>query len=258
MIIDYRMIIESLKLKTILDILLQIDYGLNFPGLNLEISRPNEEILIIAANYSDLYYISCTIQGQEQGQEIDNNCKHLVIPKDGVEKLYQLITLWPKSVVKLSDVNGLIAMEVVGHGQLVRERPVYVECLFQPAINDYIIEPPSMNYNCIINSKNLKQMLEFCNAVSDGIFLEIRGKSLSVSSSNASLATIVELEELIEPPSKKIKLSTEAIKLIISFLNKLINKFNLVYLLFIEHDTAFSIRIKFDELTTIQIYTIHD
>jgi hypothetical protein len=250
------MIIESQKLKVILDLLLHFD--LNFPGLNLEISKPNEEFLIIAANYSDLYYISCTINISAEYNQENFDTNHLVIPKDGVEKLYQLITLWPKSVVKLCDANGLIAMEVVNHGQLVRERPVYVECLFQPAINDYIVEPPSMKYNCVINSRNLKQMLEFCTAISDGIFLEIRGRTLSVSSSNSSLATIVELEELIEPPSKKIKLSTEANKLIISFLNKLVNKFNLVYLLFIEHDTAFSIRVNFDELTTIQIYTIHD
>jgi len=114
-----------------------------------------------------------------------------------------------------------------------------------------------MRYNCIVNSRNLKQMLEFCISVSDGIFLEIRNESLSISSTNSSLATLVELEELVQKPSKRIKLSTEANSLIISFLNKLVNKFNLVYLLFIEHDTAFSIRINFDELTTIQIYTIH-
>lgn len=249
------MIIESQKLKTILDLLLHLD--LDFPGLNLEISKSNEEYLIIAANYSDLYYISCIINISNEFDQ-DNFDTHLVIPKDGVKKLYHLITLWPKSVVKINNVNGLISLEIVNHGQLVRERPVYVECLFQPAINDYTIEPPTMKYNCIVNSKNLKQMLEFCSAVSDGIILEVRDKSLAISSSDSSLATIVELEELIEKPIRKIKLSTEANNLIISFLNRFVNKFNLVYLLFIEYDTAFSIRINFDDLTTIQIYTIHN
>jgi hypothetical protein len=246
------MIIESQRLKTILDLILHQD--LNFPSLNLEISKTNEEYLTIAVNYSDAYYISCIINFIVDCEEV----KHIVIPKEGVLKLYQMTTLWPKAVIKIGQVNGLVSLEVVQHGQLVRERPVYVECLFQPAINDYIIAPPTMRYNCIVNSRNLKQMLEFCTSVSDGVFLEIRNKSLAISSTNSSLATLVELDELVETPSKRIKLSTEANNLIISFLNKLVNKFNLVYLLFIEHDTAFSIRINFDELTTVQIYTIHD
>jgi hypothetical protein len=250
------MIIDAQRLKAILDLLLHFD--LDFPGLNLELSKSNEEYVVIAANYNDLYYISCVINISNEPTQDNFDIEHLVIPKDGVQKLYQMITFWPKSAVKIANTNGLISLEIVSHGTLVRERPVYVECLFQPAINDYVIEPPAMKYNCVVNSKNLKQMLEFCTAVSDGIYLEIRGKSLSVSSTNSSLATLVELEELVETPSKKIKLSTEANNLIISFLNKLVSKFNLVYLLFIERDTAFSIKINFDEFTSVQIYTIHD
>jgi hypothetical protein len=251
------MIIESQKLKVILDLILCFD--LDFPGLNLEISKSkSNDYLIIAANYNDLYYISYTINIANEINQENFDVNYLVIPKDGVKKLYQLTTLWPKSVVKITGSNGLVSFEVVEHGQLVRERPVYIECLFQPAINDYIIEPPPMRYNCVVNSRNLKQMLEFCMLVNDGIILEIRENWLSISSTNSSIATLVELEEILEKPSKKIKLSTEANSLIISFLNKLVNKFNLVYLLFIEHDTAVSIRIKIDELNTIQIYTIHD
>jgi len=252
------MIIYAQKLKIILDLLLHQD--LDFPGLNLEISKSNEEYLTIAINYSDSYYISYIINiSNEDNSEVNfEDIKHLVVPKDGVLKLYQMTILWPKSVIKIEQVNGLVTLEVVQHGQLVRENPVYVECIFQPAVNEYIIEPPTMRYNCIVNSRNLKQMLEFCSSVKDGIFLEIKNNSLAISNTNSSLATLVELEELVKKPSKKIKLSAEANNLIISFLNKLVNRFNLVYLLFIEHDSAFSIRINFDELTTIQIYTLHD
>jgi len=189
-----------------------------------------------------------------QNQDIDTD--NIVVPKDGIKKLHQLTTLWPKSVVKISNVNGLISLEIVSHGHLMREREVQVDCFFKPAINDYVINPPTMSYNCIVNSKNLKQMLEFC-MINDGVVLEIKNKSLMISNTDFSLATMVELEELIEKPSERIKLSAEANNLIISFLNKLVNKFNLVYLLFIEHESAFSIRINFDEVTTIQIYTVH-
>ncbi len=249
------MIIEAQKLKAILDLLLHLD--LNFPGLNLEILS-NEEYITIAANYSDTYYISCIINITNEVNHDNFNIKHLVIPKDGVIKLYQMTSLWPKSVIKIDEINGLVSLEVAAHGPLLRERPVHIECLFQPATSDYVIESPTMKYNCVVNSKNLKQMLEFCTLINNGIFLEIREKSLSVSSTDSSLVTLVELEELVKKPSKKIKLSTEANSLIISFLNKFVNKFNLVYLLFIEHDLAFSIRINFDDFTTIQIYTIHD
>ncbi len=255
------MIINAQRLKIILDLLLHTD--LDFPDLNLEISKSNEEHITIAVNYSDMYYISCTINITNEPDYDNFNTNHLVIPREGVLILYQMTILWPKSVINIAQNNGIISLELIQHGQLVRERPVYVECLFQPATNNYLIEPPSMRYNCVVNSRNLKQMLEFCNhlnnaSLNDGIFLEIRNKSLSITSTNSSLATLVELEELVETPSKRIKLSTEANNLIISFLNKLINKFHLVYLLFIEHDTAFSIMINFDEFTTIQIYTIHD
>lgn len=255
------MIIESLKLKSYLDLILHLDLDLDscFPSLNLEISNSISEndinYLTIAANYSDDYYISINILNESNEYEL-NDC--LIIPKEGVIKLYQLTTLWPKSSVKITNVNNLILLEVVSHGNLVRERPVYIECLFNPAINEYIIEPPSMNYNCIANTKNLKQMIEFCSGIKEGIIIEIRNKNLSISSSDLSIATLVELEEIVENPCNKIKLSAEAIKLIISFLNKLINKFNLVYLLFIEKDKAFSIKIKFDDNTIIQIFTIHD
>jgi hypothetical protein len=252
------MILESLKFKNILDLLYHPD--IDSDSLNLEISKSDEDHVTIAVNYSDLYYVSCNmnISNEVNHDNYDFN-GNLVIPKNGLIKLYQLIGLWPKSTIKIQKINDLVSLDIINHGQLVRERPVYVECFFQQAINNYIIEPPTMRYNCVVNSKNLKQMLEFCNMIgSNGINLEIKEKSLSITSSDLSLATLVELEELVIKSSKKIKLSTEANKLIISFLNKLVNKFNLVYLLFIEEDTAFSIRINFDKYTTIQIYTIHD
>jgi hypothetical protein len=249
------MILESQRLKVILDLLLHSEFNSN--SLNLEISKFDEEHLIIAANYGDLYYISCMMNISNEPNYDNFNIGHLVISKDGVTKLNQMINLWPKSTIRIDEQNGLVLLEIVSHGQLLRERPVYIECLFQPAINDYIITPPTMEYNCIVNSKNLKQMLEFCMINNNSIVLEIRDKSLTISSIDSSLSTLVELEELIRP-SKRIKLSAEANNLIISFLSKLVNKFNLVYLLFIEDETAFSIRIKFDDITIIQIYTIHE
>jgi hypothetical protein len=251
-----KMIIDAQRLKNILDLLLHTEF--KCLSMNLEISKLNEEYLTIAVNYSDSYYISCIINISNEVNLENFNISYIVIPKDGLIKLYQIVGLWPKSTIKIDKINGLISIEVIKHGQLVRERPVYVECIFQPTVNDYIIQPPTMRYNCIVNSKNLKQMLEFCTIINGDIFLEIREKSLSIMSTDSSLATLVELEELVEKPSKKIKLFTEGINLIISFLNSLVSKFNLAYLLFIEEEWSFSIRIKFDDFTTIQIYTIHD
>jgi hypothetical protein len=90
--------------------------------------------------------------------------------------------------------------------------------------------------------------------------MEIKDKSLLISqnSENSSICTLIELDELVIKPSKRIKLLADANNLIISFLSKLITRFNLVYLMFIESDSAFSIKINFDEYTTIQIYTIHE
>jgi len=248
------MILDSQRLKSIFDLLVHQDFRTD--SLNLEISRLSEDHVVLAVNYGDLYYISCTINTSNEVD--DEDIGHIVVPKDGLVKLNQLVNTWPKSSVKIVKTDGLISFEVVTHGQLLREKPVHVECLFQPAVNDYVVEPPTMKYNCVVNSKNLKQMLEFCSSVSDGVFIEVRDGSLAVSSTNSSLATLVELDELVRRPSKRIKLSTEANGLVIAFLSRLVSKFNLVYLLFIEHETAFSIRIEFDELTTIQIYAIHD
>ncbi len=250
------MIIDALRLKTILDFILHIGIKEIGDSLNLEISRL-DEFLIIAANYGDCYYISYTINISNELNNDNYDFNNLIIPKNGVIKLFQMINIWPKCTVKIETINNLISLEIVEHGKLVRENPVYVECFFEQDVNNYAISPPPMEYNCSINSKNLKQMLEFCNTVNDGIFLEIKEKSLSISSSNSSIATLVDLEELIRKPSKKIKLSYESNYFIISFLNKIVNKYNLVYLLFIEDETAFSIKVGIDDLTTIQIYTEH-
>lgn len=250
------MIIESIRLKYIFDLILHLDF--DFPKFNLEISKKNEDFLIIAANYSDRYYISFTINISNEINRDNYNVDYMVISKKSVLKIYQLITLWPKSIIKIDNYEDVITCEVISHGSLVRENPVHVECTFELSINDYIIESPNMNYNCIVNSKNLKQMLEFCNSVDSDICLEIKNNSLSISTSDTYIATLVELDKLIKKPSNKIILPTEANNLIISFLNKIVNKYNLLYLLFIEHDHAFSIKINIDDLNTLQIYTIHN
>lgn len=252
------MIFDAHRLKLILDILVHSE--LDLISLKIELSKSDNN-LILATNYGDFYYISCIINMSNEidyiiNDEYDNY--DIVIPKEGIVKLYQMINFWPKSKIKIDQKNKLIYVDIVDHGQLVRERPVYVECLFEPSVDDYVMNVPKMKYNCVVNSKNLKQMLEFCSYANDGISIEIKDKSLSIMSYNSSLATLVELEEIVEKPNKKIKLSAEAIRLIVSFLNKLVNKFNLVYLLFIESESAFSIKINFDEITTIQIYAIHD
>ena len=178
----------------------------------------------------------------------------IIIPRDGLIKLVKLVNLWPKSSVSIYRDNG-ICVEIVDMQQTVRERPVHVDCVFQVGVNDYIIEPPPMEYNCIVNSRNLKQMIDFCTSV-DGVYLEIIGGALHVSSADLSVTTSVQLETIVKIPRGKIKLSTEANSLIIAFLEKII-RFNTVYLLFIERDTAFSIRVNFDEGVVFQIYVVH-
>ena len=264
------MIFEASKLRQILDL---IHHEWEYL-VNLEIST-TEEYLTIAVNYGDLYYISYVIN---ISNEVNNEPNfYIVLSNEALDKLSQISTFWPKSSVSILSKGDHISIDIVGHGQLLREKPVYVECVFQPAINDYIINAPSMKYNCSVNSKNLKQMLEFCNC-SEGITISVNDKvsagdaaggardretatgggNLSITNTNSSLATQVQLEELVTKPSDKIKLSAEANKLVISFLSKLVSRFNLVYLLFIEPESAFSIHVKLDDLTYAQIYTIHD
>lgn len=256
------MIIQVNKLKNIFEVILNTD--LNFPQLNLEIFS-DEYYLTIAANYNDNYYISCIIDLNNTNSvftlnDLNNlrDIKSLIIPRDGVIKLLQITTLWPKSTIQIMEINNLISFQIVNFGLLTRENPVQIDCLFNPSVNDYIIYPPTMNYNCIVNSRNLKQMLEFCSVSKKGVNLQINNKNLVVSSIDESISTVVQLDEVVDNPYIKIKLCAEANNLIINFLNKLLYKFNLVYLLFIEKDSAFSIRVIFDDSTTIQIYTVHE
>jgi hypothetical protein len=250
------MIFESIKLKSILELIFHPLDG----EINLEISKVESDMnmnINISLNYGNKYYIRCSYEVSDVSDVNDNSI--IVVPKEGILKLYNLVNLWPKSKVNIEQKNGMITFDIVDHGKLIRENPVTVECLFKESINDYVINPPKMRYNCSINSKNLKQMLEFCNN-SKGVILEVKDKSLIIINvgNELSLSTLVDLEELIEPPSKKMILSVEAINLIISFLNKIIVGTNFVYLLFLENENAFSIKINIDEFTTIQIYTIHD
>ena len=56
--------------------------------------------------------------------------------------------------------------------------------------------------------------------------------------------------------TKTIKLEENTNKVIVSLLSKLLNKTNLVYLLFLEPRNAFSIRVEL-ESSTLQLFTIH-
>jgi hypothetical protein len=242
------MIIEASKLRGILDFIFH-EYK---HSVNLEISSSDDEnYLIFAVNYGDLYYISYKIA---MTNEIEENV-YIVLSKYALTKLDKLTNLWPKCTIKILYTKECISVEVVNSGQLLRERQVAVECVFEKSSNDYIISANNMNHNCIVNSRNLKQMLEFCYDSNEGIILELRNKNLLVSNSNCS--TLVELDEIISIPPKPIKLSAEANQLIISFLNKLV-KYNTVYLLFIEPENAFSIKVKTTDSEYLQLYTIHD
>jgi hypothetical protein len=246
------MIIESIKLKQIFDF--SFFPEIDTECVNLEISRVDHND-IIAINYSDSYYVSYSTEDEENSMGLYENS--IILSNIGLKKLWQLVNIWPKSMIKIENNDNGVSLEIVNHGQLLRERPVQVECFFGNPSNNYIIEPPQMDYSCIICSKNLRQMMEFCQIINDGIFLEVKGKSLSITSSDMTLASLVELEELKEHPSKKIKLSEDSVKLIILFLNKIVGKYNTVYLLFLDYEKAFSIKTKIDN-SVIQIYTVHD
>jgi len=245
------MIFEACKLKIILE---YIYHDIIDGPINLEISVKDVGHTLIAVNYGDKYYISYAINDMI----IDFENFYVVLPPDALLKLHQMINLWPKSSIEILQKIDHVSMEIIKYGQLLRERPVVVECVFPLAVNDYAIYPPTMNYDCIINTRNLKQMLEFCIQSKSGINIEIRDKSIAISSSNLAIATMVELEELIQKPYESIKLSTEATQLIISFLNRMIVRHNLMYLLFITPENAISIHVKIDEINYVQIYVVHD
>ena len=103
-----------------------------------------------------------------------------------------------------------------------------------------------------VNTINMKQMLEFCSDNINDISLEIRGQSLCIS--NTSISTLVDIDELTRCPSKKVKLSTKAVSLIVSFLKSC----NVISSLYLGYDMPFSISSNIDDHNTVQIFTVHD
>jgi hypothetical protein len=241
------MIIESLILKNIIELVI---HKINKYSPILEITSTYDKITF-AGNYGDNYYIDYV----QPNSSLENNEYIILLNYETCQKLHQIATFWPKSTLKIEDNQ----VEIINHGALIRERPVIIDCIFEKVDREYVITPPDMNYNCVINAKNLKQMLEFCYDNKPPIILETKNQdNLVITNGTKSIATMVQLEELKVPSSKPILLLEDATQLIISFLNKLNHKHNLVYFMFMEHQNAFSIQVNLDDNIKIQIYTIHD
>jgi len=243
----------SHKLRILFDLIL---HDTRIKDINLEIST-DVEYLTIAVNYGDSYYISYVSNISNSMESYFEDGTSIVLNYESLNKLNQMVNLWPLACIEILQKQNCLSMEIVNYGKLQIERPVLVECKFKLSTSDYQINAPTMWYNCIVNAQNLKQMLEFC-AEYQGVTICINDKLLHITNISQTIGTRVELEEIREIPTKEIKLSAEANNLIVSFLTRLITKYNLVYLLFIEPENAFSIKVKLDDLTYVQLYAIHD
>ena len=248
------MIIESSHLKKVLDLL----------NHSCECSRTLEvysdsENLNIGVNYGDRYYIKYTREDEE-----DDKFK-LNMPEEMLDKLHQMVTIWPKSCLQIGKEGEHHIVEITHHGKLLRENPVYVDCIFEE-VSDGCLTAPEMKSNISVNAKNLKQMLEFCSPLVKDEMSELpvvlismaETPELIVNNTFKTIGTRVQVDEFFHHSSHVIKLSAEALELIIEFLTKLGIKTPSVYFMFLEKDYAFSIQVQINNKERIQIYTIHE
>lgn len=246
------MIFDSSSLKFIFDLIIVTQ----FPKVEI---RTDDENIYISANYNDDYYITYYTS---LNSKLSTNIRHetpsgiIVLSQYAVKKVYQLVTLWPRSTIEILENTDGIYINTIFNGQLIREKPVIIESIFEK-VDYYLIPPYEEDYNCSINSKNLKQMLEFCNE--NGTIINIvNDGSLKISDNNCMLVTIVNLEEVKIPCQAIMKLNVQTTQMILMFLDKILARSNLVYFLYLEYRNAFSIKAKIDDISGIRIYTIHN
>lgn len=251
------MIFDSQTLKCIFDVIIQPEYNNIYNNIELEIVITGDNINI-AANYGEMYYIKCCLATVEDSVHY----KNITVSSDGVIKLLQIVNTWPDCKVKIDTNNdGNVSFEII-HNRMCLVKPVYVECVYRESKNDYILQPPQTEHDCIVGSKNLKHMLEFCEAMQGGVTLEIKDKNLLIECTNSEhkITTSIELDDLNEfgnIPTSKITLNAETCKLVVIFLrNFTTNK--LVYLLFLDQEYAFSIKTYISSTIYYQIYTVHN
>ncbi len=240
------MILEASFLKKVLDLLNHTSEPF------LEIVSTYEQ-LSIGANYNDNFYIEYIHIDSENDEEF-----HIIMNPETLQKIHQLVTLWPKSILQIMGEGEHQVVEIINSGKLTREKPVQVDCIFEEGVKDYSLDAPEMKPNISVNSRNLKQMLEFCQVQTNDVLLSIDSKSLLINNETKTLGTRVECEEFFSNPNYTMKLSAEANRLIISFLTGLGIKTSMIYLMFLERDYAFSVKVKLSDKDEVQIYTIHE
>lgn len=247
------MIFSSQTLKCIFDVIIQPEYN----NIELEIVVTDENTTI-AANYSELYYIKCCLSVDDPMP-----CKTVTVSSDGTVKLMQLVNTWPDCKIRIdTDSVGYVSFEII-HNSMCLTKPIHVECVYRESKNDYILQPPQMGHNCSISSKNLKHMLEFCEAMHGGVTMEIKSKGLLVSNINSEhkITTFIELEGGVDGgvdgADGKIVIDAEACKLVMLFLRNFASTNKFAYLLFINQENAFSVKIYISPTIYYQIYTVH-
>ncbi len=246
------MIFDSSSLKYVFDLIIVTQ----FPKVEI---RTDDENIYVSSNYNDDYYITYFTS---LNSKLSTNIRHetpsgiIVLSAYAVKKIYQLITLWPRSSIEIVEHTDGIYVNTIFNGQLIREKPVSVETIFEK-VDYYLIPPVEEDYNCSINSKNLKQMLDFCNE--NGTIINIVNEgSLKISDTHAMVVTSVDLEEVKIPCQVQMKLNVQTTQMILMFLDKILARSNFVYFLYLEYRNAFSIKAKIDDISGIRIYTIHD
>jgi hypothetical protein len=253
------MILESNLIKKVFDL---IKYNTLVSILEI---ITNQNFIKFGANYNDKYYIEYKINttdrlelrsvGQNDRLEVD---EHVILSTDTFNKLEQLVNLWPRSRIQLISEGDHHTIEIIDYGNLLREKPVSVDCVFEKGDVDYLLNAPEMKPNCEVCAKNLKQMLEFCSVQKSDVLLSLSSGSLIVNNSTKTLGTKVEVDEMYMIARKPMKLSAEANGLLVEFLGRLLIKASSVFMLFMEREYAFSVYTTLSPNETIQIFTIHD
>lgn len=237
------MIIKSSFLKKVLDLL---NCSIN---CDLEIYVRDDQ-LHIGTNYDDKFYIKYNTEWEYEQCEI-------IMNYEALQKLHQLVTLWPKSTLQITCEGEHQIIEVIEYGDIIRENVVQVDCVFEEKKN-YVLSPPEVEPNITVNSKNLRQMLEFCQVQKNDILLNIDKDSLVIKNETKTIGTKVKCDEVFSDSKYTMKLSESAYQLIISFLKKVGIKSPNVYMMFLKREYAFSIKLNLSDNETVQIYTIHD
>ena len=232
------MIFKSIYIKNIFDIIIPNKLQ---PKI-IEIINDDEN-MIIASNFDDLYYIRYTEKIGEEESDNYSGLGEIIIDNDIYNKINKLVNIWPKSKFSIIKEEKSIIIEIIENGSL-RETPVNIDCVFDILLDEIysLCVPEGMKANCLVDSVSIKNMLEFCND-KNYVIIRVLNNGLIINNYNKTIGSKVDIDELYITPKKSIVLKDESINLLCMFLECLCSKYKgLLYLFFLEEEYAFSVK----------------